>query len=59
MSVIVVPSLYDDTEFYVFRPLGNNAFKEVVFHIIRGEIKQDKFNKLHHIEIDYINDKIL
>ena len=59
MSVIVTQSLHKSNEFYVFRPLGNESHREIKFHIIEGEIKEDKFNKLKDDERIFIELTIL
>jgi hypothetical protein len=59
MGVLIVQSLFYNNEFYVFRPIGNDNYKEVKFNIVKGEIKEDKFNQLHEIERIYIQSKIL
>ena len=59
MSILIAQSLYQHNEFYIFRPLGNDSYKEVKFQIEKGEIREDTFNKLKYHERMYILDTIL
>lgn len=59
MSVIVVQSIYNFSEYYVFRPISNENYREIKFHIKNGQIIEDKFNKLKFTERVFIQDKLL
>ena len=59
MNVLVTQSLFKGNEYYIFRPLGNDQYRELKFTIIKSRIIVDNYEELHAIESHYINTHIL
>ncbi|MCB0448460.1 MAG: hypothetical protein KDD03_13315 [Gelidibacter sp.] len=56
---LIVQSLYIGTEYYLFRPIGNNQYKEVPFKIVKNAIYEYPNAKLSQGEKNYILNTIL
>lgn len=56
---LVVQSLYMGTEYYLFRPIGNDQYKEIAFKIIDNHIYENPNNKLRISEKNYILNNII
>jgi hypothetical protein len=47
------------TEYYLFRPIGNNQYQEITFKIVKGKIIEPTLHKLSHGERNYILSNII
>jgi len=43
MKVLVTQSLFKGNEYYIFRPIGNDQYRELKFTIIKDKIKVDNW----------------
>lgn len=59
MSVLIAQSKHQGNEYYVFRPIGNDNYREIKFHIINNKIVENPKCRLNFIERLYIQDKFL
>lgn len=58
-QVLITQSLFTGSEYFVFRPIGNDNYKEIKFEIVNNKIKENPLNKLWAIERIYIEKKYL
>lgn len=56
---LIVQSLYIGTEYYLFRPIGNDQYQEITFKIVKGKIIEPTLHKLSHGERNYILSNII
>lgn len=56
---LITQSLYMGTEYYLFRPIGNDQYQEITFKIVKGKIIEPTLHKLRHSEINYITNNII
>lgn len=50
MSVICVQGLHKSTEYFLFRPIGNDTYKEIKFVLIHNTIVENKATGLLNAE---------
>lgn len=59
MSILLTQSLHKGNQYYIFRPLGNNAYKEIKFNIVNNRIAEHQFNQLNFEERHFVNKTLL
>ena len=59
MSVLITQSLFCPHELYIFRPIGNDNYIEIKFHIINNKIVELPNHRLKFVERLFIQNNYI